>query len=113
MRWIRFHHEGSAQFCTLEAETITVFRGDMFGSSTPTGKTIELETVTLLTPCEPSKMICLWNNFHALAAKLDLTEPEEPLISSRPRTPFFPTVKQSGDPNPTTDPLSMKESSVS
>jgi 2-keto-4-pentenoate hydratase/2-oxohepta-3-ene-1,7-dioic acid hydratase in catechol pathway len=90
VRWIRFRHEGTTQFGTLEAGTITVFRGDMFGSSTPTGKTIELATVTLLTPCEPSKMICLWNNFHALAAKLDLTEPEEPLYFLKAPNAFLP-----------------------
>src|SRR3546814_1547578 len=32
-----------------------------------------------MTPCDPSKMICLWNNFHALAAKLEVAEPPEPL----------------------------------
>ena len=31
------------------------------------------------TPCDPSKMICLWNNFHELAAKLGSAAPDEPL----------------------------------
>src|SRR3546814_7347344 len=32
-----------------------------------------------MTPCDPSKMVCLWNNSHALAAKLEVAEPPEPL----------------------------------
>ena len=35
----------------------------------PTGEKLKLADVKVLTPCDPSKMICLWNNFHQLAAK--------------------------------------------
>ena len=35
--------------------------------------------VRLLTPTEPTKVIALWNNFHALGAKLKLAVPAEPL----------------------------------
>ena len=35
--------------------------------------------MTLLTPTAPSKLIALWNNFHAMAAKFELAIPEEPL----------------------------------
>jgi 2-keto-4-pentenoate hydratase/2-oxohepta-3-ene-1,7-dioic acid hydratase in catechol pathway len=35
--------------------------------------------VKVLIPCVPGKMICLWNNFAANAAKQNLSRPEEPL----------------------------------
>ena len=78
-RWIRFEHAGQAGFGTLEGETITVHEGDMFAGARATSKTRALAEVKVLTPTEPSKMIALWNNFHALAAKLKLEAPEDPL----------------------------------
>ena len=43
------------------------------------GATFVLSDVKLLTPTAPSKVIALWNNFHALGAKLNLAAPAEPL----------------------------------
>ena len=40
---------------------------------------VRLSEVRVRTPCDPSKMICLWNNFHELAAKLGSAPPDEPL----------------------------------
>jgi 2-keto-4-pentenoate hydratase/2-oxohepta-3-ene-1,7-dioic acid hydratase in catechol pathway len=78
-RWIRFRLDGKEQIGTLDGETITVHEGDLFDGPRPTSRKVEQGAVTLLTPTRPSKMICLWNNFHALAAKLNLTAPPEPL----------------------------------
>ena len=70
MRWIRFAHEGAEGFGVLEGRKVMVFHGEIFGGCEPSGQALPLDRVRLLTPCTPSKMICLWNNFHALAAKL-------------------------------------------
>ena len=43
------------------------------------GPKLQLGDVELLAPTVPSKIIALWNNFHALAAKLNVPEPAEPL----------------------------------
>jgi 2-keto-4-pentenoate hydratase/2-oxohepta-3-ene-1,7-dioic acid hydratase in catechol pathway len=51
----------------------------MFNNPKDTGKTLKLAEVKLLMPCLPTKMIALWNNFRALAAKLNVPEPPEPL----------------------------------
>jgi 2-keto-4-pentenoate hydratase/2-oxohepta-3-ene-1,7-dioic acid hydratase in catechol pathway len=58
---------------------ITVYEGSMFEGPTPTRETVALGAVRVLTPTEPTKMIGLWNNFGELAAKLDLSTPEDPL----------------------------------
>ena len=79
MHWIRFEHAGNIGFGTLHDSVIRIHEGDMFTDSHATNATAPLAEVTLLTPCVPSKMIALWNNFHALAAKLNLTPPPEPL----------------------------------
>jgi hypothetical protein len=67
--WIRFENGGKTGFGTVEGETIAVHSGDMFAAAKPTGETLKLSDVRVSTPCQPSKMICLWNNFHQLAAK--------------------------------------------
>ncbi len=78
-RWLRFNHAGKLGFGTLEGDRIHERHGDMFGSSEPTGTVLPLSDVRLLTPSAPTKVIALWNNFHALADKMSLAPPEEPL----------------------------------
>lgn len=79
-QWLRFERDGTAGFGTLDGGVIAVHQGDMFEAPTPTGEHVALDSVRLLAPAQPSKMIALWNNFRALGAKLGLTEPEEPLF---------------------------------
>lgn len=89
-RWVRFSEANKISIGTLEQETISVHEGDLFAGARPAGRTVPLNAVKLLTPCEPSKMVCLWNNFHALASKLNLKEPEEPLYFFKAQTAFYP-----------------------
>lgn len=77
--WLRFEKDGEAGFGTVENGTITVHQGDMFDNPSPAGGELALDDVKILIPCVPSKMICLWNNYHSLAAKMETAEPPEPL----------------------------------
>jgi 2-keto-4-pentenoate hydratase/2-oxohepta-3-ene-1,7-dioic acid hydratase in catechol pathway len=77
--WVRFRHHDHMCFGTLADGEISVHNGYMFGAAKPTGQYLKLADVALLAPCAPSKIIALWNNFHALAAKLNVAEPKEPL----------------------------------
>jgi 2-keto-4-pentenoate hydratase/2-oxohepta-3-ene-1,7-dioic acid hydratase in catechol pathway len=78
-RWVRFEHAGRTGFGTLEGDWVRPYAGDMFGECAASGDLLALGELTLLTPTQPSKVIALWNNFHALGAKLGLAEPAEPL----------------------------------
>jgi 2-keto-4-pentenoate hydratase/2-oxohepta-3-ene-1,7-dioic acid hydratase in catechol pathway len=51
----------------------------MFASPRQTSEKVALADVTLLAPSRPTKYFALWNNFHALAAKLNVAVPTEPL----------------------------------
>lgn len=77
--WVRFRHQDQNGFGALSGESIVVHHGDMFDAPKANGTTLALSEVELLAPCVPSKIVALWNNFHALAAKLDKPEPPEPL----------------------------------
>lgn len=78
-RWVRFAHGGREGFGRLEGQRVAIHHGDMFAGAQPTGEAVALADVTLLAPSSPSKIIALWNNFHALAGKLAMPVPPEPL----------------------------------
>ena len=61
----------------------------MFDAPKATGETLALGDVKFLAPCEPTKMVALWNNFHALAAKMDMPEPDEPLYFLKANNSFL------------------------
>jgi 2-keto-4-pentenoate hydratase/2-oxohepta-3-ene-1,7-dioic acid hydratase in catechol pathway len=85
IQWVRFRClEGRIGFGALGREGIREFSGDPYESPHPTGRTLPLDTVTLLAPCVPSKIVGLWNNFHALAAKLAKAPPVHPLFFIKP-----------------------------
>ncbi len=78
--WVRFEHGGKTAIGTLDGENIAVHTGSLFDNPKASGETVKLADVKLLAPTEPSKIIAMWNNFHALAAKLNVAEPAEPLF---------------------------------
>jgi 2-dehydropantoate 2-reductase len=92
-KWIRFEQGGKAGFGTLEGDAIEVHTGDMFAGAKPSGQTLKLSDVQVKTPCDPSKMVCLWNNFHQLAAKNDFTQPKEPLWFLKAPNSYWPANK--------------------
>ena len=89
-KWIRFEQDGKTGFGTLEGDSITVHTGDMFAGAKPNGEKLKFSDVQILTPCEPSKMVCLWNNFHQLAAKNEFKQPKEPLWFLKAPNAYWP-----------------------
>jgi 2-keto-4-pentenoate hydratase/2-oxohepta-3-ene-1,7-dioic acid hydratase in catechol pathway len=90
--WVRFRSAaGSTGFGTREGEGIAEYSGDLFGAAQATGTVLTAGTFTLLAPCVPSKIIALWNNFHALAAKLGKAAPIHPLYLIKPGTSVIGT----------------------
>jgi 2-keto-4-pentenoate hydratase/2-oxohepta-3-ene-1,7-dioic acid hydratase in catechol pathway len=78
-RWVRFDEDGKCGFGTLLADTIEVHEGDMFTNPRPAGRQVPLAAVKLRIPVRPGKVLALWNNYLALAKKLGLADPAEPL----------------------------------
>ena len=84
--WMRYRANGAIGFGTVEGQSIAEHIGDMFDAPKPTGRTLKLSDVEVLPPSQPTKVIALWNNFHALAAKLKVAEPPEPLYLMKAST---------------------------
>ena len=89
-RWARFIFEGSLNFGKLSEDglKITVYEGDFFNSPKETNKEVKLSEVELKSPCIPTKMIALWNNYKALADEKGLSYPEKPLYIFKSPTSF-------------------------
>jgi 2-keto-4-pentenoate hydratase/2-oxohepta-3-ene-1,7-dioic acid hydratase in catechol pathway len=84
-RWARFRAtDGRVGFGMLDQQGIVEYQGNLFERATPTGATVSNGEFTLLSPCLPSKIIALWNNFHALSAKIGKQAPSHPLFLIKP-----------------------------
>ena len=85
--WVRFAGDDGPGFGRLASGAdpaggtgpVDVHEGDMYAGCAPTGTTVDLAEVELLSPCQPTKMIGIWNNFHAAAAKNGWSTPQHPL----------------------------------
>ncbi len=85
--WTRFKTaHGRIGFGLLQDDQILEHRGSLYDTPIATGATLARDAVDLLCPCEPSKIVALWNNFHALGAKLGKAAPSHPLFLIKPAT---------------------------
>lgn len=82
--WIRFARGAHLGFGRLDGEHVNVHKGDLFAAPTPADERLALADVEILIPCTPSKMIALWNNYHALATAKALEPPRTPLYLFKP-----------------------------
>jgi 2-keto-4-pentenoate hydratase/2-oxohepta-3-ene-1,7-dioic acid hydratase in catechol pathway len=80
MHWMRFSRQNGFELGLLEGDQVRVARGDMFSGCELTDEVLSVDQVRWATPCSPTKMIALWNNFHAAATKFALGIPPEPLF---------------------------------
>jgi len=94
-KWFRFSEGGDQQGqirvgCqTVESGPIQVYTGaSILDPGAFSGREIGLEQARLLHPVVPSKMLCLWNNFHELAAKLGQPSPAQPLVFQKSANSF-------------------------
>ena len=89
--WIRFEYRNQVRVGQLEGQDIRICEVEyeqFFGNPPLTDEVLKLDEVTLLSPCSPSKMIALWNNYAALADNNKLTHPETPLYLFKPPNTF-------------------------
>jgi 2-keto-4-pentenoate hydratase/2-oxohepta-3-ene-1,7-dioic acid hydratase in catechol pathway len=77
--WARIEQHGRARFGVLDGEVIRLHDGDLFAGPTQTVETVPVAEARWLTPCQPTKMVALWNNYRAAADKNGWALPAEPL----------------------------------
>jgi 2-keto-4-pentenoate hydratase/2-oxohepta-3-ene-1,7-dioic acid hydratase in catechol pathway len=79
MKWLRYSHQGLIGFGQLVGDTLHVHQGLLFENPQPTGNTLPMSEVEILAPCQPTKVLALWNNFKIAAEKNGWSAPTEPL----------------------------------
>jgi len=79
MQWMRFRHDSKELVGILADQKVWRHQGAMFEDFQDGGESFSPAEVQWLAPCQPGKIIGLWNNFRAAAAKNGWSEPREPL----------------------------------
>ncbi len=86
MRIIRFALEGRSGYGILAGEQISVLWGTPYEGLATAGEILSLPEVTLLAPCEPSKIVAIGLNYRDHALEFGNPIPAEPLIFIKPST---------------------------
>jgi 2-keto-4-pentenoate hydratase/2-oxohepta-3-ene-1,7-dioic acid hydratase in catechol pathway len=96
MRLVRFSAGERIATGVIEGEMVRPLRGTFFEEPLPTGEEIPLDTVRLLAPVLPSKMVCIARNYVEHAKEMGNPIPETPVLFIKPAT----SVIGPGDPIP-------------
>jgi len=95
MKILRYLDNGTPRFGILESDTVYHAEGDLFGGLTRGEPVGELESLTLLTPVAPGKIVAVGKNYSDHIAEMarggfaaDL--PEEPVLFLKPPTALLP-----------------------
>lgn len=86
MKLIRFKYKNEIRYGVLQGEKIRRIFGDIFGEYTLTDEYSDLESVTLLAPCKPSKIVAVGLNYRAHAEEMNDEIPDFPALFLKPET---------------------------
>src|SRR5690606_11031577 len=86
MKIVRFKAGDDIAYGLAEAEGVTLYQGSPFVAWEATETMIPWESVQLLAPVLPSKVVAVGKNYVDHAAEMDSDVPEEPIIFLKPAT---------------------------
>jgi 2-keto-4-pentenoate hydratase/2-oxohepta-3-ene-1,7-dioic acid hydratase in catechol pathway len=78
-KWLQFRYKERDMLGVLGDGRIHIYSGELFNDPQPVGETVSVENVEILPPCQPGKMLGLWNNFYSRAEQEGWEIPPEPL----------------------------------
>ena len=84
MKLVRFLKNDQPCYGLIEGEAVYAIEGSIFGEFRQAEKVAALSEVSLLAPCEPTKILAVGLNYRVHAAELGHDVPSEPLIFSKP-----------------------------
>merc|ERR1711964_404299 len=70
----------------LKGEKIALLDREMLKGGEPTSETVLVEDVTVLAPCQPSKVVRVGLNYKDHAKEMNMEMPKEPLLFLKPST---------------------------
>lgn len=84
MRTCRFERGGRELYGVVEGSAIRALTAEPWAGGLPEGPPIPLESVRLLAPARPTKVVAVGRNYRAHAAELANEVPKEPLLFLKP-----------------------------
>jgi 2-keto-4-pentenoate hydratase/2-oxohepta-3-ene-1,7-dioic acid hydratase in catechol pathway len=84
MKIIRFQTPAGSEFGIVEGTAVYRAEGGYATGFRPGGRAGELREFTLLSPCQPTKIVALGRNYAAHAAQHGFEVPSQPLIFLKP-----------------------------
>jgi len=86
MRTCRFRKDGQDRYGVVTGAEVRALTAAPWAGGLPEGPRIELSSVKLLAPVEPSKVVAVGRNYRAHARELGQDVPREPLLFIKPST---------------------------
>ena len=80
MKIARYSHNDEINYGIVKGDILRPVKGDLFGDFSATGETMPLSDVTLLTPVQPGKLVCVGLNYKLHAEESGAAIPEEPML---------------------------------
>ncbi len=96
MRLVRFRQGDRIAAGLVQDDFVRRIQGTFFENPVPTGEDVPVDSVRLLAPVIPSKLVCIGRNYMEHAQEMGGDVPEEPVIFLKPST----AVVGPGDPIP-------------
>lgn len=86
MKIVRFLCGDHAAYGIVSGDTVLDLVGDVSGQFEPGDEVCSLDEVTILPPCEPTKVVAVGLNYYDHAKELGMAIPEEPILFIKPPT---------------------------
>ncbi len=86
MKIVRARTGDDIVYGVADAEGVLVYNGSPFVAWEPTEIVAPWQSITLLSPVIPTKVMCVGRNYEDHAAEFDHDVPEEPMIFMKPAT---------------------------
>jgi 2-keto-4-pentenoate hydratase/2-oxohepta-3-ene-1,7-dioic acid hydratase in catechol pathway len=84
MKIVRCKTRETTSYGILSGDTVRLLKGVPFNGIERSGKDVDLNEVSLLAPCEPTKIVAIGINYVPHARELDFQIPPVPLIFLKP-----------------------------
>jgi 2-keto-4-pentenoate hydratase/2-oxohepta-3-ene-1,7-dioic acid hydratase in catechol pathway len=84
LKYCRYSAGGETRWGIADGQTVTPLDGNPFDGPSRAGTPISLQSLRLLPPCLPSKILGVGTNYRAHAVEMGKPIPDEPLLFMKP-----------------------------
>lgn len=90
MKFLRYEHEGKQAYGVLRGDMVYPVQGNIFQEYTISEGAIPLVSVSLLVPCEPTKIVAVGLNYSDHASEMEELQRPAPVLFMKPVTALLP-----------------------